>query len=161
MNKILSLIICLVSLLYTSCRDLPQNGDFSGFWQITAIDYSDGTSLEADHDHCYGFYRTVAQLIGGYSPTEAPDMWRYGEKSGNLAYHDTDFVIEFPTFGQWWDMVPWGFPQLPEGVYLHQPVYAYYTINRLDGDILVMTLDRVTDAVATYPAGITITCRRY
>lgn len=161
MKKLLSFFIFTSMVVaLNSCRDLPQNGDFSGFWQITAIRDADGTEQPVDRNHFYGFYRTVFNLLGGHNLTE-PDMTYYAEKTGNLAYYGTSFVLEFPRFEPSWDLTSWGFPERPDGVVYKVPVHAYYTINSLDGDALVMTLDRITDADQEYPAGITIVCRRY
>ncbi len=154
------IIIMALTVSLDSCRDLPQNGDFSGFWQITAIRDADGTDFPVDRNHFYGFYRTVVNLLGGHNLTE-PDMGYYAEKTGNLVFNETSFILEFPRFEPSWDFEPWGFPHRPEGVVYKVPVHAYYTIVHLDGDALVMTLDRITDADCEYPAGITITCRRY
>ena len=66
MKKIYSLtvffIAAAVALFATSCRELAQNGDFSGQWQILSIEYPDGTTIDPEGTRYYCIYRDVAQL---------------------------------------------------------------------------------------------------
>lgn len=126
----------------TSCRELAQNGDFSGQWQIQTIEYPDGTTVDPEGTRYYCFYRDVAQLT-------APGGTRV---TGNLAYDEDagKFAIEFP-YEKASYLKSWGitFPDLTDPD--TKGVTARFTINALTSERLVMTTE----------AGAVITCRKW
>lgn len=146
--KTITKIIMMLSLAVatilpsTSCRELAQNGDFSGQWQVLSMDYPDGTTVDPEGTRYYCFYRDVAQLTsqGALRVT------------GNLVYDEAGrkFSIEFP-YEYAVNLAPWGIT-LPEGVDpMTQGYVAHFTIQTLTESRLVMTTDQ----------GVVITCRKF
>lgn len=145
--KTISNIILFLSLTFfaafsaTSCRELAQNGEFSGQWQVLSIDYPDGTTVDPEGTRYYCIYRDVAQLT-------APGNIRI---TGNLAYDEDNkrFSIQFP-YEEVMDLAPWGITA-PEGVDPYMLGYtADFTIQTLTSSSLVMTT-----------RGVVITCRKF
>lgn len=133
------LVVVLCATIFTSCRDLPQNGDFSGHWQIVSMEYPDGTIVRPAGTHYYSFYRSVAQLsaVG------------YVRVTGNLVYTGTEFSIEFhyqkdAKFLEAWGVIVPSDDEVEGWV-------EHYKINKLTPESLVMTTSQ----------GIVITCRIY
>lgn len=126
----------------SSCRELAQNGDFSGQWQIQTMEYPDGTTVDPEGNRYYCFYRDVAQLT-------APGGTRI---TGNLAYNEDagtfaiDFPYDPPTYLKLWGIT---FPDTTDPN--EKGVTARFTINVLTSERLVMTTE----------AGVVITCRKW
>jgi len=145
--KTISNIILFLSLVFfvaftaTSCRELAQNGDFSGQWQVLSIDYPDGTTVDPEGTRYYCIYRDVAQLT-------APGDIRI---TGNLAYDEDNnrFSIQFP-YEEVRYLAPWGITA-PNGVAPDMVGFtADFTIQTLTSSRLVMTT-----------GGVVITCRKF
>jgi hypothetical protein len=146
MKKIYSLtvffIAAAVALFATSCRELAQNGDFSGQWQILSIEYPDGTTIDPEGTRYYCIYRDVAQLT-------APGGTRV---TGNLSYDEDagTFSIQFPGNSPSY-LKDWGITFPDDISDEQQELTARFTINDLTSKRLVMTTDM----------GVVITCRKF
>ena len=146
MKKIYSLtvffIATAVAIFATSCRELAQNGDFSGQWQILSIEYPDGTTIDPEGTRYYCIYRDVAQLT-------APGGTRV---TGNLSYDEDagTFSIQFPDNSPSY-LKNWGITFPDDISDEQQELTARFTINDLTSKRLVMTTDM----------GVVITCRKY
>ncbi len=145
--KTISNIILFLSLTIfaaisaTSCRELAQNGDFSGQWQVLSFDYPDGTTVDPEGTRFYCIYRDVAQLTDNTGV----------RVTGNLIYDEDNnrFSIQFPE-EELRDLAPWGITA-PEGADPDMLGYtADYTIETLTSSRLVMTT-----------RGVVITCRKF
>lgn len=126
----------------SGCRELAQNGDFSGQWQIVTIEYPDGNAVNPEGTRYYCIYRDVAQLTG-------PNDIRI---TGNLAYDESarSFSIEFP-YEEAQYLAPWGI-EFPASVAPDtKGTIVKYTINVLTSERLVMTTE----------FGAVITCRKW
>lgn len=141
----ITIILAIAAMLtcgLPSCRELAQNGDFSGQWQIMTIEYPDGTTVDPEGTRYYCFYRDVAQL------TATGDT----RISGNLAYDEDarTFAIEFP-YDSPVNLKPWGitFPDTTDPN--AKGFTAHFTINVLTSERLVMTTEE----------GAVITCRKW
>lgn len=139
--SILTLLLTLLSL--TSCfKELAQNGDFSGQWQVLSIDYPDGTSVDPQGEYYYCIYRDVAQLTN----TQAERV------TGNLVYDEDAmrFSIQFP-YESAAGLAPWGitFPDTIDPA--TKGLTVNFKINHLTSEQLIMTTEM----------GVVITCRKW
>lgn len=141
-NILLLTAVVIATMTATSCRELAQNGDFSGQWQVLSIDYADGTTVDPAGTRYYCIYRDVAQLTGSGSK----------RITGNLAYDEDagKFSIEFPLEkpGQ---LSSWGITFGPDVDPDQKGCTANFTINSLSSSRLIMTTE----------TGNVITCRKY
>lgn len=142
LTKLITAVLAFFALATTSCRELAQNGDFSGQWQVLTMEYPDGSTVNVQGQRYYCIYRDVAQLTapGGTMLT------------GNLTYDEDAgrFSIQFPheTAAK---LAPWGI-EIPEGPdNTPDGCTARFVINTLTSQRLVMTGE----------TGIVITCRKY
>ena len=131
---ILANILILVGL--GSCQDTPLIGDLAGQWQITKIEYPDGTVVE----RYYCFYRHTAQLTGGEVHTE---------HTANMTYDKPDITLEFPRAGGW-QLTQWGIIATDTPGESTTWVQKYH-IDTLNGSKLVMTTEQ----------GVVIYCRKF
>ncbi|MCM1292536.1 MAG: lipocalin-like domain-containing protein [Bacteroides sp.] len=136
-----ALMGCIMMMWLGSCRELAQNGDLSGQWQVTSIDYADGSTFDPDGTRYYCFYRKVAQLT-------APGAELH---TGNLVYDEdaSTMSIEFPR-DRPLDLTTWGIV-VPETDQIDELGFtAHFTINELTSSRLVMTSN-----------GTVIRCRKF
>lgn len=135
-------VISLAAVMSSSCRELAQNGDFSGQWQVLSIDYPDGTTIDPEGTRYYCIYRDVAQLT-------APGGTRL---TGNLAYDEDagKFSIQFP-HEQPQRLASWGITFGSDIDPEQDGCTAQFTINSLSSSRLIMTTE----------TGNVITCRKY
>lgn len=133
------MLIVASSISFSSCRELAQNGDLSGQWQITAIDLKDGTSVDPEGNYYYCFYRNVCQLTNTNTTRVTANMV-YDEKAATI-------TLEFPRdnvarLGQWGlsadDLDP-------------ETSTVRIAVKSLNASRLIMQT----------PAGTTISCRKY
>ena len=140
------LIILAIVAPATSCRELAQNGDLSGQWQIRSIDHPDGTSTDPDGYNYYCFYRNVAQLTNTNTTCVSANMV-YNEKASTI-------TLQFP-YEKIENLKAWGITQPGSALNPEEPANDPSTvtlvINHLSASRLVMTA----------PGGNVITCRKY
>lgn len=136
---ILQLVIMMMAIAMQSCRELAQDGDLSGQWQITSIDYADGTSTDPQGKYYYCFYRDVAQLTSIYTTRITANMI-YDRDAATITLH-------FP-YDEVATLSSWGItsPDAPT-----PDATVMLTINHLTSSRLIMTT----------PTGATISCRKY
>lgn len=141
--KIFMATVALVAIFsFGACRELAQNGDFSGQWQVLSMDYPDGTSVDPEGERYYCFYRDVAHLT-------SPEGTRV---TGNLVYDEDamKFSIQFP-YQTVRGLERWGIT-FPDGVDPNSKgETAHFTINLLTSEDLIMTTQM----------GVVITCRKW
>lgn len=142
----LFLIILATVASMTSCRELAQNGDLSGQWQILSIDHTDGTATDPEGKAYYCFYRNVAQLTNTNTTRVTANMV-YDEKARTI-------TLQFP-YNSPAQLNQWGITQagsaLDPDAEPTDPTAVTILINHLSASRLVMTL----------PGGNTVTCRKY
>lgn len=139
MNKMLCFVFAALAIVVGGgCRDFPTNNKLDNQWQITTIEYADGTEARPSGLY-YCFYRDVVQLTtGGVRAT------------GNLSQSGSILTMSFP-YSTATELVPWGLTVGPdEPVDEKNPVYEV-EIEQLDGSSLVMLTSR----------SIRITCRKF
>lgn len=133
------MLIVASSISFSGCRELAQNGDLSGQWQITAIDLKDGTSVDPEGNYYYCFYRNVCQLTNTNTTRITANMV-YDEKAATI-------TLEFPR-DNLSTLSGWG---LSEADIDPETSTIRISVNSLSSSRLVMTT----------PAGTTISCRKY
>ncbi len=143
MKRVIYIALMMVALFSSNaCRELAQNGDFSGQWQILSMDYPDGTSVDPEGKYYYCIYRDVAQLTatGGTRVV------------GNLVYDEDAmrFSIQFP-YESARGLARWGitFPDTVDPA--AKGLTVNFTINHLTSEQLIMTTEM----------GVVITCRKW
>lgn len=131
-----------LSVFASSCRELAQNGDFSGQWQVLSIEYPDGTTVDPCGTLYYCIYRDVAQLT-------APNDIRV---TGNLHYDEDArmFSIQFPRDTPEY-LAQWGIEIPDDNEADFEQVVARFAIDTLTSSRLVMT----------GATGIVVTCRKF
>lgn len=133
------MLIVASSISFSGCRELAQNGDLSGQWQITAIDLKDGTSVDPEGNYYYCFYRNVCQLTNTNTTRITANMV-YDEKAATI-------TLEFPRDNPS-TLSGWG---LSEADLDTETSTIRIAVNSLSSSRLIMTT----------PAGTTISCRKY
>lgn len=141
MKKIINLFIIMLSLtVVAGCRELDHNGDLEGQWQITAIDYADGSSVDPAGEYYYCFYRHVCQLT---------NIWTT-RLTANMVYNKTEATIalQFPRDNPA-SLTKWGLSvaDFTES----DPTMVRLSVNTLNSSRLIMTT----------PTGTILTLRKY
>lgn len=141
MNRFLLHVMLIVAIVagFSGCRELAQNGNLSGQWQITSIDFADGTTVDPEGKYYYCFYRNVCQLTNTNTTRITANM-AYDEK-------DATITLEFPR-DNLSTLSGWG---LSEADIDPETSTIRISVNTLSSSRLVMTT----------PAGTTISCRKY
>lgn len=143
LKHLLVMTVALATVLVAfSCRELAQNGDFSGQWQVLTIEYPDGTTENVQGQRYYRIYRKVLQLA---TPGQTV-------VTANLQYDEdaATFSAQFP-YATRREVIPWGIA-CPEGVDPEETGFmVHFTINELSSSRLVFTGE----------TGIVITCRKF
>lgn len=137
------LFVAFVAMVATNgCRELAQNGDFSGQWQVLSIDYPDGTTVDPEGTRYYCIYRDVVQLTSQGSE----------RKSGNLVYDEDarKCSMEFP-YEEAQYLAPWGITFPADVAPTTKGCTIHFTIQTLTESRLVMTSEM----------GVVITCRKW
>lgn len=135
-------LVFVAVIVASSCRELAQNGDFSGQWQVLTIEYPDGTTENVQGKRYYRVYRDVLQLAapGGTVVT------------ANLVYDEAAavFSAQFP-YTTPADVASWGIG-CPDGTDPSAKGFtARFSINKLSASQLVFTGE----------TGIVVTCRKF
>ncbi len=126
----------------SSCRELAQNGDFSGQWQVLTIEYPDGTTENVQGERYYRIYRDVLQLSAPGGTLVTANLF-YDEDAGTFS---AQFPYDTPAY-----VAPWGIG-CPEGVDPSVNGFtARFTINKLSASQLIFTGE----------TGIVVTCRKF
>lgn len=119
-----------------ACRDLPKIGDLAGQWQVTRIEYTDGTTVENPLKY-YCFYREVANLTGA------------GSLTAEIIYNKPELTLIFPKTAPE-KLTPWGIPTADTETTAEGTTRVNFHIARLTSSALVLTLPSVTITMRKY-----------
>lgn len=141
------LLITLAALAASSCRELSQDGDLAGQWQILTIEHPDGTVTNPEGHNYYCFYRNVCQLTNTNTTRITANMV-YNESGATI-------TLDFP-YESIANLKPWGITQA--GSALTPDVAPDPDTKTITLKINHLTSSRLT---MTAPGGNVITCRKY
>ena len=147
-SRLIYLILSLVALMAApSCRELAQDGDLAGQWQILTVEHPDGSVTNPEVHYYYCFYRDVAQLTNT-NTTRITASMVYDE---DQRFMSLTFPYEPIAY-----LAPWGISQTgsafaPDATPDPESKTVTFKISYLSSKKLVMTA----------PGGNVITCRKY
>lgn len=130
-SRIIMIAAVMLMLLTGSCRKAPINGKLDAQWQVTSIEFADGSPSIGKSRLYFNFYLHVVQLTGASGIT------------GNMVYSDNKIAMDFPN-----NVTEDKLKQLTRYGIMRNPVV--FEVLKLDGSTLVMKSDETT-----------ITCRRF
>lgn len=142
-NIISIAFIAIVMLLSHSCRVRSINGELDAQWQITGIEYADGTQAELSPNGLYvSFYRHTIQF---YTP---PAVWE-NRPTGNMTYDENTqtIAVEMPYWAP--EFHNWGL-DIPADRYA-TPYYTSFKVLSLSDKYLTLRT----------PEGTVISLRKY
>lgn len=139
MAKTLTLrLAAFIALIVSACacRDLPKIGDLAGQWQVTRIEYTNGTTVENPLRY-YCFYREVANLTGA------------GSLTAEIIYNNPELTLVFPDTPPE-KLTSWGIPVADTETSAEGTTRVNFHIARLTSSALVLTLPSVTITLRKY-----------
>lgn len=132
--RLIAFLALVISL--SACRELPKIGDLAGQWQVTRIEYTDGTTVENPQKY-YCFYREVANLTGD------------GMLTAELIYDKPSLTLVFPDTEPD-KLTPWGIPVADTETSAEGTTRVNFNIANLTSKALVLTLPSVTITMRKY-----------